>query len=126
MSKILLVDGNAMLFRAYYASKYVRRMTTSNGIPTNAVYGFITMFKKAMEGHYAIGAFNINNMEFIQSITEDTRGFILSFIFNIAKLFSLCLTTVTKSCSKRDHDIESAYSYSIKISFPILSNSSFT
>lgn len=49
MSKILLVDGNAMLFRAYYASKYGRRMTTSNGIPTNAVYGFITMFKKAME-----------------------------------------------------------------------------
>ena len=49
MSKILLVDGNAMLFRAYYASKYVRRMTTSNGIPTNAVYGFISMFKKAME-----------------------------------------------------------------------------
>lgn len=49
MSKILLVDGNAMLFRAYYASKYVRRMTTSNGIPTNAVYGFITMFKKAMQ-----------------------------------------------------------------------------
>ena len=49
MSKILLVDGNAMLFRAYYASKYVRRMTTSNGIPTNAVYGFISMFKKAVE-----------------------------------------------------------------------------
>ena len=49
MSKILLVDGNAMLFRAYYASKYGRSMTTSNGIPTNAVYGFITMFKKAME-----------------------------------------------------------------------------
>ena len=49
MSKILLVDGNAMLFRAYYASKYGRMMTTSNGIPTNAVYGFITMFKKALE-----------------------------------------------------------------------------
>ena len=49
MSKILLVDGNAMLFRAYYASKYGRMMTTSNGIPTNAVYGFITMLKKALE-----------------------------------------------------------------------------
>lgn len=48
MSKILLVDGNAMLFRAYYASKYTRKMTTGNGIPTNAVYGFITMFKKAL------------------------------------------------------------------------------
>ncbi len=28
------------------------------------------MFKKAYEGHYAIGAFNINNMEIIQGVTE--------------------------------------------------------
>ena len=28
------------------------------------------MFKKAYEGGYAIGAFNINNMEIIQAITE--------------------------------------------------------
>ena len=28
------------------------------------------MFKKSYEGHYAIGAFNINNMEIIQAITE--------------------------------------------------------
>ena len=28
------------------------------------------MFQKAYEGHYAIGAFNINNMEIIQAITE--------------------------------------------------------
>jgi len=28
------------------------------------------MFKKAYAGHYAIGAFNINNMEIIQAITE--------------------------------------------------------
>ena len=28
------------------------------------------MFEKSMKGHYAIGAFNINNMEFIQAITE--------------------------------------------------------
>ncbi|MCR5185954.1 MAG: class II fructose-1,6-bisphosphate aldolase [Clostridia bacterium] len=28
------------------------------------------MFQKSMEGHYAIGAFNINNMEFIQAITD--------------------------------------------------------
>ena len=28
------------------------------------------MFKKAYEGKYAIGAFNINNMEIIQAITE--------------------------------------------------------
>ena len=28
------------------------------------------MFEKSIEGHYAIGAFNINNMEFIQAITD--------------------------------------------------------
>ena len=28
------------------------------------------MFKKAYEGGYAVGAFNINNMEIIQAITE--------------------------------------------------------
>ena len=28
------------------------------------------MFRKAYEGKYAIGAFNINNMEIIQAITE--------------------------------------------------------
>ena len=28
------------------------------------------MFKKAYDGGYAIGAFNINNMEIVQAITE--------------------------------------------------------
>ena len=28
------------------------------------------MFKKAYEGHYAVGAFNVNNMEMIQAIVE--------------------------------------------------------
>ena len=49
MKKCLLIDGNAMLFRAYYATLYGRMMKTSNGIPTNAVFGFITMINKAME-----------------------------------------------------------------------------
>ena len=32
--------------------------------------GTTEMFKKAYEGHYAIGAFNINNMEIVQGVTE--------------------------------------------------------
>ena len=31
------------------------------------------MFKKAYEGGYAIGAFNVNNMEIVQGITEAAR-----------------------------------------------------
>ena len=49
MKKLLLLDGNSMLFRAYYATLYTHRMTTSNGIPTTAVYGFVMMLNKAID-----------------------------------------------------------------------------
>lgn len=49
MKKLLLIDGNSMLFRAYYATAYTRRMSTSTGLPTNAVFGFITMIQKAIQ-----------------------------------------------------------------------------
>ena len=49
MKKLLLTDGNSMLFRAYYATAYGRPMTTSSGIPTNAVFGFASMLQKALE-----------------------------------------------------------------------------
>ena len=49
MNNLLLIDGNSMLFRAYYATLYTNRMSTSSGMPTNAVYGFIMMMKKAIE-----------------------------------------------------------------------------
>lgn len=31
------------------------------------------MFKKAYDGGYAIGAFNVNNMEIVQGITDGSR-----------------------------------------------------
>ena len=31
------------------------------------------MFKKAYEGHYAVGAFNVNNMEIIQGIVSAAK-----------------------------------------------------
>lgn len=34
----MLVDGNALAYRSYFALK---RLTTSKGVPTNAVYGFV-------------------------------------------------------------------------------------
>ncbi|MGI6512370.1 MAG: DNA polymerase I [Catenisphaera adipataccumulans] len=49
MNHLLLLDGNSMLFRAYYATLYSHRMSTSNGIPTNAVYGFVMMLNKAID-----------------------------------------------------------------------------
>lgn len=48
MKKLLLTDGNSMLFRAYYATAYGRPMTTSDGTPTNAVFGFASMIQKPL------------------------------------------------------------------------------
>ncbi len=49
MKKMLLVDGNSMLFRAFYASSYTRLSSTSQSVSTNAVYGFVSMLNKAIE-----------------------------------------------------------------------------
>lgn len=45
----MILDGNSMLFRAYYATLYTHRMSTSSGLPTSAVYGFVLMLNKAIE-----------------------------------------------------------------------------
>jgi 5'-3' exonuclease len=52
-NKVMLVDGMALLFRAYFANSYggyIRK--TASGVPTNAVYGFIKYFMDA------VGRFN--------------------------------------------------------------------
>ncbi|WP_025026574.1 5'-3' exonuclease [Caldalkalibacillus mannanilyticus] len=47
---VMLVDGMALLFRAYYASSYTGYiMKTSTGIPTNAVHGFVKYFWDAVQ-----------------------------------------------------------------------------
>ena len=42
------------------------------------------MFKKAYEGGYAIGAFNVNNMEIIQGITEGAKGLNAPLILQVS------------------------------------------
>ncbi len=44
--KLLVVDGNSILNRAFYG---IRPLTTKEGIHTNAVYGMITMLKKQLD-----------------------------------------------------------------------------
>ena len=50
MEKIILVDGNNLLFRSYYATAYNGNfMNNSKGFPTNALFGFTNMINKIME-----------------------------------------------------------------------------
>ena len=62
MEKIILVDGNNLLFRSYYATAYSGNfMKNSKGFPTNALYGFINMINKIINEEcptYMIVAFD--------------------------------------------------------------------
>lgn len=51
MRKIVLVDGNSLVFRAYYATYYkkVKLMKNNEGEDINALIVFINMFKKILE-----------------------------------------------------------------------------
>lgn len=43
MSKLVIIDGNSLLFRAYFA---MRPMVTSDGVHTQGIYAFINMLNK--------------------------------------------------------------------------------
>ena len=50
MKKIILIDGNNLMFRSYYATAYTGNiMKNSKGVPTNALYGFVGMMNKIIQ-----------------------------------------------------------------------------
>jgi len=63
VKKVVLVDGNNLLFRSYYATAYTGTiMRNSKGFPTNALYGFIGMINKIITEEapeYMVVAFDI-------------------------------------------------------------------
>ena len=63
MKKIILVDGNNLLFRSYYATAYTGNiMRNSEGFPTNGLYGFVNMINKIIheeKPQYMMVAFDI-------------------------------------------------------------------
>ncbi len=64
MKNLLIVDGNSILNRAYYG---IRPLTTKEGIPTNAIFGMMTILKKHLDHikpDYAIIAFDLRAKTF--------------------------------------------------------------
>ena len=52
MNTLVLIDGNSLMYRAYYATAYSGNlMKTSTGIFTNALYGFVNMMNKVMDDY---------------------------------------------------------------------------
>ena len=63
MEKVILVDGNNLLFRSYYATAYTGNiMRNSKGFPTNGLFGFINMINKILTEEnpkYIVVAFDV-------------------------------------------------------------------
>lgn len=60
-NRAVLIDGNSLIFRAFYA---LPPLTNKEGIATNAVYGFFTMFFKILDEY---------DPEFV-SVSFDKKG----------------------------------------------------
>lgn len=44
--RFVIIDGQSYIYRAFFA---IRRLSTSKGLPTNAIYGFVTMMQKILK-----------------------------------------------------------------------------
>ena len=74
MSKAFLIDGTAFCYRAFYA---IRSLSTSDGRPTNAVYGFAVMLQalrdKEQPTHLGV-AFDVGKPTFRHKRFEEYKG----------------------------------------------------
>ena len=77
MKKLLLVDGNSMLFRAYYATAYAHPMSSKDGLPTNAVFTFAMMLQKVIdmiEPQAIMVAFDAGKHTFRHDLYKEYKG----------------------------------------------------
>jgi len=50
MKKMIVLDGNSIMFRAYYATAYTGNlMQARSGLYTNAIYGFVNMIQHILQ-----------------------------------------------------------------------------
>ncbi len=74
MKKILVVDGNSILNRAFYG---IRLLTNKDGLPTNAVYGMVTILSKHLETlapDYCAVAFDLKEPTFRHKMYEGYKA----------------------------------------------------
>ena len=47
--KLMVLDGNSVVNRAFYGVGKTRLLTTRQGLYTNAIFGFITMLQRLLD-----------------------------------------------------------------------------
>ena len=74
MSKIVLIDGHSILNRAFYG---VPDLTNSEGLHTNAIYGFLNIMFKILEEEkpkYLTVAFDVHAPTFRHEMYPEYKG----------------------------------------------------
>lgn len=77
MEELILIDGNSLLFKAFYATRYTGNyMVNRNGIPTNGVYGFARMVEKiiSINPKYVIVAFDYGKKTFRNELLDTYKA----------------------------------------------------
>ena len=72
--KVMLIDGSSLIFRAFFA---LPNLTNSDGVMTNGVYGFLTMYFRAVEEYkpdYILVAFDKKTKTFRHKEFEDYKA----------------------------------------------------
>lgn len=74
MKKLFLVDVSSLFFRAFYA---VRPLTSPTGVPTNAVYGFLSMVTKLIKDEnpeYLVFCYDRKEPSFRKGLFEEYKA----------------------------------------------------
>ena len=77
MARLVLIDGNSILNRAYYAIAGTNMLKTEEGTYTNAVYGFLAVMFKILENlepEYIAVAFDMKAPTFRHKMYKEYKG----------------------------------------------------
>ena len=77
MKRIILVDGNSLMYRAYFATAYSGSLLqNSKGVYTNAIYAFIKMISAITNSNYdnILVAFDAGKHTFRHDLVETYKG----------------------------------------------------
>src|SRR5512135_3008573 len=74
MKKLVLIDSNALIHRAFHA---LPLLTSPKGVPTNAVYGFSTILMrmlKELKPDYIVATFDLAGPTFRHEAFEEYKA----------------------------------------------------
>ncbi|MGM9873493.1 MAG: DNA polymerase I [Bacilli bacterium] len=80
MNKMIVIDGNSLLFRAYYATAFNQDdiMRNKDGVPTNAIFAFSNMINRILseidKGDYIMVAFDTGKHTFRHEALETYKA----------------------------------------------------